>query len=437
MKEYVRKIAVLSGLALIILAGCDDDSGNHAPEIVSINLDPSGNFIPGYDIVISADVNDSDGDPLEYLWESTGGDIVEPDQNPATWELYTTAEPFSYEAITLTVSDGKSSVTRTRTIQVGQGLTVSGTTCYSGTTIPVPGATVSIGKYTTTSGEDGSYVVKSLREGYHQVTASKDGFDLFEASEYVDNPLSIYNISMTSPTLTSRVTGVINTLDNITLEGLKVSLLNPDDSESALTGFTGEAGTYEIPGVPHGSRKLLIRSDVPESHFLNDSLIFEIELDGMALIHDVRIKTLRTVISDSYLSQQEKWIFDGDVSDGFYLLGKGHQLKLKDFIDVPEDAEKATLYLNSFVVGGCDMIGILPSHRVWISNAEGEYMGGISWGGEGNNFEAKVSWIPSDQPTFLDIYGKQLKLNLELFGENNCIPNPQWRIYEVGFNYYH
>jgi len=83
------------------------------------------------------------------------------------------------------------------------------------------------------------------------------------------------------------------------------------------------------------------------------------------------------------------------------------------------------------------MVGSLPSHRVWISDREGAYLGGISWGGDGTNFNANVSWIPSDPPTFLDIYGKDIKLNVELSGENSCVPDPEWRVYEIWFTYYH
>jgi hypothetical protein len=260
---------------------------------------------------------------------------------------------------------------------------------------------------------------------------------MFEATIYVDNPKSNFNIPMSSHSLTSPLTGTIKTIDNLTRGGLQVILLNPDGTESDLSGITGNDGYYEIAGVPHGTRNLLIRNNIPESHFLNDSIIFHATLDQTVESHDVRIKIKRTVIADSYLSEKDKWLFEGDIPDGFYLIGKGQQLSLREYFELPEDAEKALLYLNSYVVGGCAMVGKLPSHRVWISNTEGEYIGGISWGGEGSNFEAELSWHPSELPSFLNIYGKQLKVNLELHGENNCVSDPLWRVYEIGFSYYH
>ena len=81
-------------------------------------------------------------------------------------------------------------------------------------------------------------------------------------------------------------------------------------------------------------------------------------------------------------------------------------------------------FLNSYVIGGCDLVGKLPSHHVWVSNEEREYLGGISWGGEGSNYTARVSWFLSDIPTFMYVYGKEIKLHLEIFEENTCVPDP-------------
>lgn len=437
MGFQIRHTTVLIILAMMTQVACLKQSGNHPPVIESIELYPSETFVPGADITVSAVIVDRDGDPLEYFWESQGGLLSDPTARSTNWELYTTAEPLSFEKISLTVSDGIESVTTTKTIQVSEGLIISGFVYFEGTTIPVPGVDVSIGKYSITTKEDGHYIIGNLREENYQVSASRDGFEMFEATVYVDNPKSSFNIPMSSPSLTSRLSGTIKTIDNLTRGGLQVILLNPDGTESDLSGITGEDGYYEIAGVPHGTRNLLIRSNIPESHFLNDSIIFHTTLDQTVKSHDARIKIKRTIIADSYLSEQDKWLFEGDISDGFYLIGKGQQLSLREYFELPEDAEKALLYLNSYVVGGCAQVGKLPSHRVWISNSEGEYVGGISWGGEGSNFEAELSWHPSELPTFLNIYGKQLKVNLELNGENNCVSDPLWRVYEIGFSYYH
>ena len=110
---------------------------------------------------------------------------------------------------------------------------------------------------------------------------------------------------------------------------------------------------------------------------------------------------------------------------------------LKQFLPIPEDAEKAMFSLNSYVIGGCDMVGDVPSHRVWIVNREEEYMGGITWGGDGNNYPAVIEWYPSEPPNFMDIYGRDIKLMLEVSGNNTCVPNPFWRIYQIEFNYYY
>lgn len=423
-------------LLLSGVVGCNR-LGNHAPVIQSIVIDPEGNFTPGSEIFLSAQVSDNDGDDLTFLWDSKGGIISDPDKASTTWDLFTSAEPDSYEDITLTVSDGKETVTVTRTIKVSEGLRMKGTTFYEGTTIPVPGVVLNMGRFSTVSDEQGLYVIDHLKEGYTLVTARKDGFDLFESMVYVDNPRSKFNVPLTSSTMTGQVTGIIKTNDNIAHEGLKVSLLNPDDTDSELFGHTDEYGYYRIDNVPLGTRNLLIRNDNPDSHFLDDSLIFEVELDEPIEAHDARIKIKRNIIDDLHLSQQDLWEFDGDISDGFYLIGKGQKMNLIDYISIPADAEQAALFLNSYVVGGCNMVGNLPSHRVWISNPEGKYMGGIHWGGEGGNYAAEVSWYPSSTPTFLGINGRQIKLHIEVFEESDCVPSPYWRIYQVSFSYYH
>lgn len=437
-KKYpLNTRSVIGFFCLLGMVSCLKQPGNHAPVIESIILDPQVNHTPGSDIGISAMVTDRDGDPLFYYWESQGGVIDHPDHPSANWELSPDAEPYSYESITLTVSDGMESVSRTQTIQVSEGLIVSGYTYFEGTTIPVPGVEVIIGKFSTISDEQGHYFVRNLKEGNTLVKASKEGFEAFESILYVDNPKSTFHIPMTSPSQTHLVTGLIKTVDDITYEGLKVVVLNPDGSESELSSFTGEDGTFQIATVPNGRRNLLIRNNAPGTHFLNDSVIYQIDLDDSGKSYDARIKIKRVLLSDVYMSEHERWDLQGTLSDGFYQLGKGELMSLKDFMVIPADAEDAMFYLKSFVIGGCDMVGRLPSHRVWISNAENEYIGGISWGGEGNNFNADLSWYPAKTPSFLNIYGKPIKLHLELFGENTCVPYPLWRIYQIEFSYYY
>ncbi len=430
-------IQTISFLLLFLMVSCVKQPGNHPPVIESIILDPAINYTPGSDIGVSALVTDKDGDPLEYFWESSGGLIAKPDQASTNWELYTSSEPLTYESVTLTVSDGKEAISKTKTIQVIEGLMMEGYTNFAGTSIPVPGVEVTMGKFSVVSDGQGYYRIEHLKEGSTVVTATKDGYEDFESVVYVDNPKSTYQISLASPTKTHLVSGTIKTVDNIAYEGLKVVLLNPDGSESDLFGFTNDGGAFSIVTVPKGKREILIRTDAPGSHFLNDSVIYQIDLDGSGKSYDARIKIKRMLLSDLYLSEKDLWNFEGTISDGFYLLGKGTQMALKEFIAVPEDAEKAMLFLNSYVVGGCDLVGNLPSHRVWISNIDREYLGGISWGGEGSNFSAQVAWYPSDSPTFINIYGKQIKLHLEVFGENTCVPHPFWRVYQIEFSYYY
>lgn len=432
--KWNRNVALLlTGM----LTSCLDFSGNSAPVIEKIILEPSGNFTPGSDIQLSAIVTDIDGDPLEYYWESEGGLIENPRAPVTGWEIYTEAEPLSYESVTLIVSDGKGSDARTRTIQISEGLIMAGNTYFEGTRIPVPGVEVTMGKFSAVSDEQGYYLIHNLKEGATVVTASRTGFDPHESEVYVDNPRSVYNIFMTSPTETHRLSGRVVTVDGFSFRDLKVVVLNPDGSESKLSGMTARDGIYEISGVPGGTRQLMVRNESETTRFLNDSLVCQVRLDQANLRHDTRIKIRRNIIHDVYLSEKGKWEIGGSVEDGFYVIGRGEQIGLREQIEVPPDAEKAMLYLESFVVGGCDLAGRIPSHRIWISNDEGKYMGGLSWGGAGANFPATLSWYPSQSPTFMGIYGKKIRIHLEISGDNDCVPNPLWRIYQIHFSYYY
>lgn len=434
------KLKALIGVcvgSLLFLVSCEKQAGNHPPVIKSILLDPEVNFTPGSDIHVSVYVEDKDQDDLEYFWQSEGGDILFPAQASTTWVLDTGAEPLSYERISVSVSDGMSSVSETKTIQVSEGLMMTGRATYAGTSIPVPGVEITIGKFTTRSDEHGNYVIQHLKEGYFPVLAVKTGFDPFEEYVHVDHPKSVFNIPLTSPTFTGSVSGIIKTIDGVKYEDLKVVLLNPDQTESELLCYTDHSGNFTLEQVPLGVRNLMIRSETRESHFLNDSLIFQINVDNSESGRDVRIKIKRMVLSDIFLSEKDQWEFEGQVSDGFYLIELGQRMDLKEFMSIPADAERAMFYLDSYVVGGCNLAGKLPSHRVWISNAESENLGGISFGGEGSNHAAEVSWGPSNPPTFINVYGKQIKFHLEVFGENSCVPSPLWRVYRVEFSYYY
>lgn len=430
----LRNIILLLTLAL---TSCFKEPGNYPPEISDIVLIPSVELTPGSDIELSAVVSDPDGDDLQFYWEANSGMVKDPFSPVTTWELSMEAEPLSFKRISLTVTDGRASVTRSRTIQVAEGLLLEGYTYFSGTTIPVPGVKVTIGKFTGYSDDNGYFVFPHLKEGTAMLQASKEGFDESSTGVYLQNARSSILIEMSSGTRSRQIGGQIRTVDHLTFGGLKVSLLNPDFTESELHGFTDAGGQFVIPSVPLGTRYLMVSNRSPDTHFLNDTLIYRIEPDLNTGTFDARIKIRRTVLSDRFASQSERWEPEGAVSDGFYLLGKGQQMTLREFIRVPEDAEKAMVSLQSFVVGGCDMVGRVPSHRLWVLNSGGAYMGGVSWGGEGNNFSAELEWFPSESPNFMDIYGRDIKLRLEIFGENPCVPLPQWRIYQVEFSYFY
>ena len=436
MGRQIRHIVIFA----FTLAGfsCAGDPDNHPPEIMVIRMDPQDMLVPGLSVKVSALVRDPDGDELLFQWESEGGDLDDPQARETTWRIYDSSEPGSYESLTLTVSDGRESHRYTKSVQIVEGYQLRGLISFKDTRIPIGGARVQAGILETFTDSSGWYQIPSIRPGEYILRVTREGFVSRDTVFHVKSPRSVCHVPLTGgEENTGTLQGRISTLDGISFEGLQVSLLNPDGTQSASSTLSGAGGEYELASVPRAIRHIKIKNQDPSSHFLEDSLEVAVAMDNKVQDHDVRIKVLRQIFRDTAMSGRDLWDFSGDVSEGFYRIGRGQSMRLKEFVEMPPDAEKALLWLNSFVVGGCNMVGKIPSHRLWISNAEGEYIGGISWGGEGSNYPTILDWYPSESPTFLGIFGIPVRLNLEVSPENSCVPDPFWRIYEFGLSYYY
>ncbi len=243
---------ILSAAILFACAG-----QNHAPVVQSIHAVPSSVPVNGNSI-LTAIATDEDGDALDYLWEAPSGAFPSgADGSTVTWTA--PASP-GQVAISVTISDGKSTASRNVTATVTEDTTtrvsVSGHAFYAGTLVPISGVTVSIDSASSTTGSDGRYELDEVPVGRRTITASKADYDPY--SQTVDIPKTglSKDVEMTSGIYTHRVYGTITDAGGDSLSGVRVVVLNPDSSESQIYTSSSAAGYYQVPSVPQGNRTL-------------------------------------------------------------------------------------------------------------------------------------------------------------------------------------
>ena len=139
--------------------------------------------------------------------------------------------------------------------------TVSGHTYYAGTTIPVSGVLVAIDNITDTTGGDGAYELPNVPAGIHTVTATKTDYTPYSSSINVPAEGLIKDIEMTSGSYTHNLDGTVINKRFENLQGVKVTVLNPDGSSSKLVDTTDFKGEYLITSVPQGTRTVRFELD--------------------------------------------------------------------------------------------------------------------------------------------------------------------------------
>jgi len=77
--RLIRLSVLAAIIALLALAACSDDdddkavnSGNHAPEILSVTAEPDTFVAYTEQTTVTATAQDADGDPLTYSWQMRG-----------------------------------------------------------------------------------------------------------------------------------------------------------------------------------------------------------------------------------------------------------------------------------------------------------------------------------------------------------------------------
>lgn len=78
-RSMLQGSLILSGVALLAVScGKDDkptDTGNRAPEIVSMVAEPD-TLVAGNTVTVTVNAVDADGDGLQYEWEARGSTLV-------------------------------------------------------------------------------------------------------------------------------------------------------------------------------------------------------------------------------------------------------------------------------------------------------------------------------------------------------------------------
>jgi hypothetical protein len=441
MMSHPFKIATL--LILLIVPSCrKHDSGeDKMPVIESISVSPDV-VTPGETISVISDVTDPNGLNLTYSWSVSQGSLSEPAKPATQWVISPIAPVNTNSKITLTVSNGIYTSIKVKEVMVSSGITVSGRAFYYGTTIPIPGLTVKIGPFSTITGTDGRFVFPHVTPGLKTIEAEKTGFDPYQKSENISGSNNVFSIGITSNTETRRITGTAKTIDNILLSGIRVVMLNADNTESTLIDTTDAGGHYEIKGIPPGTRSFKFTDLLNPGNIL--SITSEIEINGPMVEYDAFMKLERNIDM-----LQNGWEFgSADLSapyDGTsYKLTSNsadgnRYFRLAYCCTIPEEAENPVAIYVHRLTGTIK----IPSAIYYKSPASAQlYMSsGCSTWVDYVNYT--YSYWSSPITTFYSEYrfigssfkGKTLKFTFGLYRYSGSMP--VWEIKSFVVNYYY
>jgi hypothetical protein len=296
---------------------------------------------PGGTLKLSALAADKDGDSLFYRWNSESGTLLSPDQPLTDWEFPLTVEVGTTADISLTVSDGQDSASVSQQVTVEAGITLSGHAYYWGTKITLSGVDVNLLNLSATTGADGFYQIEFVPgAGEYELRAIKSGFDDYTAQISVSEGKTKFDLAMKSDTETSILSGEIQTIDEIKLGGMKITLLNPDLSVSALSATSARDGSYQVAFIPPGERSFYVENINNASQSLPDT--FELDIKQTAQSFNPRIKIYREAYREIAPTNEKNWLrVDCNVQqDSYQLLGSAGSLKMINLISIPADAEK-------------------------------------------------------------------------------------------------
>lgn len=360
-----------------LLYSCKKDD-NSAPVIRVITFAPSS-ATPGSTVQVTAIVTDVEKDPINYSWTTDDGQISDPTSPLAYWTLSSDASINSMATIRLTVTDGKEMAEKDHNINIVAGVEVKGAVYYAGTRIPVSGVTVRMGEIITTSTTDGKFAFPDIPKGVNKISATKEGYDPVEKNIDFEYSTNTFNIEMTSSTETKQLYGTVKTIIGESLYGIRVTILNPDSTESGLTDVTDFDGNYQITAVPQGTRMLQLTNETNRNEC--KTVIHEVYIASLDKNYNPGMKMLRSfeTISDTtlwiYNESQAKVVWDGTA---WNLQGGSNNYSIKSSIIVPPEAEDVKVKIRHMFIGyvhydtdyplsedNLFIISLLPTNKVY------------------------------------------------------------------------
>jgi uncharacterized protein (TIGR02145 family) len=258
-KELFRWFTL--GLALVTAASCEK---NYPPRIVTTEYARQPG-IGNTTFNLRVEATDAELKELTYHWEAATGQFVK-DQNKAetVWTAPSATSDKTYK-VWVTVSDGDNDVSDTLDIPVS-ALTfgkLTGIVYFTGIKIPVSYAIVMCDGKRDTASYEGAFTIDGVRSGRQTLTATKEGYTFSSVDLIIKQGTNTSDISITSSAETSRIYGQIT--GNRTYEPKPyhtVVVLNPDNTESELTGMANGNGEYSVSGIPRGLRRIIVKDEV-------------------------------------------------------------------------------------------------------------------------------------------------------------------------------
>jgi len=429
------KILIPVFILLVMFNSCKENptsATNQPPNIESISFNPAS-VTPGGQIQVTSVVTDKEGDQITYTWTTSQGTISEPNKSTTLWTISPQVPVNQDATIKLTVTDGKSSTIQEKSITVQQGITVSGLVVYASSTIPISGATVNIGPRIITTSSDGEYSIDNIGSGSNKIIVTKTGYDTYETTVNVSSTNRNFNLPLTSSTETKRLYGTIKTTDNITLSGVRVSILNPDITESGLSDVSDANGNFQITAVPQGTRNIKL-TNVSNPNLCKE-VTYEVFVANFDKNYSATMKILRIINFADKNAIWESW--EGywknvPTWENTYWLIKSDSItgpaivRLKNCISIPLEAEyysNPMIYTEVIRKEGWQG-AFIYDHRDcgdWGTGFDFSYINANS-----GVFNLNQNWA--------DYYNQKKNIIFSLYP---TIPYSEWHIIKIEFKYYY
>ena len=302
------KLFSVASLILLVLS-CSNNSTGPAqtpPRVDSVTVAPDF-ILPGGTLHLSAYATDPDNDDLRYQWITYPrvGRFIN-DTLPQTDFIFAEFLRSGMSVqFRLTVYDGADSAIFDRWVVIDTGISVVGHIYFRNTEIPLSGALVKVNGREDTSDVDGVYALYDLYAGPYELTAAIDGCDSYSESLdlTINRNLEIY---FTCPAHTGTIQGYARTKEGAPLDQVRLTLLNPDGTNSNISTLSGTDGFYQLSGVPNGTRRLLIE----DGGNVDYDILTEVQdviLFGGILDNDIIVKVRRLAFVSDGAQSADLW----------------------------------------------------------------------------------------------------------------------------------